>query len=232
VLEEGLEVTDPCVMFFDGSKSDDATGLVGCRLSDGHLVTLGVWQRPTGGRAAGWVVNRAAVDLKVRECLAALDVVAFWADPSHAKDDDSTGFWDDIIDGWHRDFGAKLKHWAVASGADRHSIMWDMASSERIRQFTLAAERFTAELEDAAEAATEDRPRGLTWDGHPANRQHLQNARRAPNRWGVSLSKEHRESARKIDLAVCDVGARMLRRVVLNKAETETSRSGIVRGIR
>ena len=40
-------------MFFDGSKSDDATGLVGCRLSDGHVFTLGMWQRPPGGRGDG-----------------------------------------------------------------------------------------------------------------------------------------------------------------------------------
>lgn len=44
---EGVELQpgDEIVVFFDGSKSDDATGLVACRLSDGHLQTLGVWRR-------------------------------------------------------------------------------------------------------------------------------------------------------------------------------------------
>jgi hypothetical protein len=55
------------------------------------------------------------------------------------------------------------------------------------------------------------------------------NARRRPNKWGVSLGKEHRESARKVDLAVCAVGARMLRRLVLNKETSgKKPRSGKV----
>src|SRR5690606_41017409 len=48
--DAGESPADEWVLFFDGSKSDDATGLVGCRLSDGHIVTLGVWERPSGGR--------------------------------------------------------------------------------------------------------------------------------------------------------------------------------------
>jgi hypothetical protein len=42
----------------------------------------------------------------------------------------------------------------------------------------------------------------------------------------VSLGKEHRESARKVDLAVCAVGARMLRRVVLNLRASKKQRTG------
>jgi hypothetical protein len=37
--------------------------------------------------------------------------------------------------------------------------------------------------------------------------RHLINARRAPNKYGVSLRKDNRESAKKIDLAVCAAGA-------------------------
>ena len=209
------ERAEPLVLFFDGSKSDDATGLMGCRLRDGHLLTLGIWQRPHGEAAKGWTVNRHEVDQRVREILAERHVVAFYADPSHAKDLDETGYWDAIIDGWHRDYGRRLKHWATKSGAGRHSIMWDMTSPERLRLFTIAAERFTAELADGA----------ITHDAHPALVAHLKYARRAPNRYGVSLAKQHRESPRKVDLAVCAVGARMLREVVLNGPRR---RSGIV----
>lgn len=206
------------VAFFDGSKSDDATGFVLARMDDGHLLTAGVWQRPHGSAGAGWVVDRNEVDRVVRDVLEGGRVVAFFADPGHMKDDDVTGWWDSIIDGWHRDFGRDLKYWAVRSGDGRHSIMWDMASPERNRQFTEAAMRFTKELEDGT----------LTHDGHPALVQHLKNARRAPNRYGVSLAKEHRESARKIDLAVCAVGARMLRRIVMNATGGRSRRSGVV----
>src|SRR5690606_41790137 len=74
-----------------------------------------------------------------------------------------------------------------------------------VPEFTQAAEWFAAELGDHA----------IIHDGGARLRQHLLNAKRAPNRWGVSIRKEHRESARKIDLAVCAVGARMVRRLVL-----------------
>lgn len=217
---------EPMVMFFDGSKSDDATALVGCRLSDGHLLTLGVWQKPSGGAGEAWTVNRGEVDAAVRAILDEGLVRAFYADPAHAKDDDETGWWDSIIDGWHRDYGAKLGHWATKSGDARHSIMWDMSSPARLAQFTTAAETFVAELEQRDDFGRL-MPAGFTHDGHPAMKSHLKNARRAPNRFGVSLSKEHRESPRKIDLAVCAVGARMLRRVVLN-APQEKPRTGVV----
>jgi hypothetical protein len=44
--------------------------------------------------------------------------------------------------------------------------------------------------------------------------QHMKNARRREGRYGVSIGKEHRSSSRKVDLAVCAVGARMLWRTV------------------
>jgi hypothetical protein len=50
------------------------------------------------------------------------------------------------------------------------------------------------------------------------------NARRAPNRYGVSLRKDNRESAKKIDLAVCAAGARMLWRLVVL---SRVSKSGL-----
>lgn len=206
---------DEWALFFDGSKSDDSTGLVGCRLSDGHIVTLGVWEKPTGGRGEGWVVDRFDVDLTVRRVLESRKVAAFFADPSHAKDEDGFGFWDAVIDGWHRDFGERLELWAVQSGPNRHSIMWDMSSQANHKLFTQAAEAFVVELEQQfkqPEAAPT-----LTIDGHPLLVAHMRNARRFPNRFGVSLMKDHRESARKIDLAVCAVGARMVRRLVLNR---------------
>lgn len=198
---------EPIVLFFDGSKSDDATAVVACRLSDGHVVTAGIWQKPVGAEGEGWVVDRTDVDDTVRKVLDEGHVVAFYADPSHTKDGDGiTGFWDATIDGWHRDYANKLKHWSVRSGDGKHSIMWDMTSPARSGQFTQAAATFVEELEGGK----------VTIDGNKTLRQHLKNARRAVNRWGVSLSKEHRESARKIDAAVCAVGARMLRRIVLN----------------
>lgn len=206
-------------LFFDGSKSDDATALMGCRLSDGHLLTLGMWQKPPKGRGVtGWTAPRDRVDTRVVDVHEQYRIVAFWADPSHTRDDETQErYWDDLIDTWHRRWHTKYELWAQPS---QHSVMWDMTSSVRTEQFTAAAERFVTDIDAGAELATagEHDQRPLTHDGDGRFLIHCRNARRYPNRYGVSLWKGHRESEKKIDLAVCGVGARMLRRELLNQA--------------
>lgn len=219
------------VIFFDGSKSDDDTALVGCRLSDGYVFTLGHWYRPPGEAGKGWRVPRGDVDQRVCEVMGRFNVVAFWADPSHAKeDDDATSYWAGMIDDWHRRYKDRLQVWSLKTGNQMHSILWDMTSPERHRQFVEAAERFVEEME-TLDDVEEFKP-AFTHDGNPALMRHLKNARRNPStRWGVSLMKDGRESSRKIDLAVCAVGARMLRRVVLNRGlEEEKVTTGAVWG--
>lgn len=206
---------DPIVMFFDGSKSLDATALVGCRVSDGHTFLLGVWQRPAGARGRTWRAPRQEIDSRVTEVMERFNVVAFWADPSHAQDDDmSSRYWDGMIDDWHRRFRDRLQLWAVKSGTTQHSIMWDMTSPERSKQFVDAAQTFVEEMEQKNDI--EDFAPSFTTCGHPVLMTHLKNACEAPSKWGTTLSKPTRKSRRKIDAAVCAVGARMLRRYVLN----------------
>ena len=65
--------------------------------------------------------------------------------------------------------------------------------------------------------------------------RHVANARRRPNRYGVSIGKESPRSPNKIDAAVCVIGARMVRRLVLaspewQKRTTKRTRSGRVYG--
>jgi hypothetical protein len=232
VLEAGWIVgpEEPIVMFFDGSKSDDATALVGCRLSDGYIFTIGVWQPPEQKeRAKTWLAPRAAVTMRVKEAFTRFNVVAFWGDPSHAKDDeDSSRYWDGLFDDWMRDYKDKLdpKHWPVKSGLRRHAVMFDMTSSDRLKLFVEAAEEFTETMETLNDI--EEYAPGFQIDGHPAMVKHLEQAVLYPTAWGTSLMKENRESKRKIDLAVCAVGARMLRRIVLNLAEEEETKPAAV----
>lgn len=209
---------EPIVAFFDGSKSDDSTGLVGCRISDGHVFVIDVWSKPAGERGKGWIVPRDAVDDAVSGMFAAYKVHALYADPSDTRDDDGERFWEPMLDDWHRRYGPQLKLWPVQSGDRRHSISWDMRSREHTGQFTGAAERFLAEVIAGR----------FTHDGDIRLRQHVRNARRRPNDYGVSLGKAHRESPRKVDLAVCAVGARMVRRLLLNKDTSTKQRSGRV----
>jgi hypothetical protein len=216
-----LYPADEVAAFFDGSKSDDTTGLLVCRISDGHLFRLGAWPRPSGWddkRMGPWRVPRGEVDARVDWMFENLTVTAFYADPSHALDDDAERYWDGVIDGWHRRYSNRIdpKLWAVRTGDNRSAFQWDMASPERSAHFTGAAERFVADVEE----------KSVKFKADALLKQHLKNARRRPNRWGVSLGKEHRESVKKIDLAVCAVGARMLRRIVLNLRATEKPRTG------
>jgi hypothetical protein len=205
-------------MFLDCSKSDDATGLVVARISDGYRETLGMWIRPPGARGDGWTVPRDRVDEKVREVKRARRIVAFFGDPSHVLDDESRDrYWDALFDEWHRDFKDDLRVWAKPGAQQGHSIMWDMADPLRVKEFTAACEQTLQEIEEGA----------LLHDGDARLRRHVLNARRAPNRWGVSIAKRHRESKDKIDLAVCMVGAGMVRRIYLNSKKNERERTGV-----
>ena len=199
--DETLTDGDTVVMFGDGSKSDDATGLVACRVSDGLCQVLHVQQPKTGA-----VVDRDAVDHAVVQAMARFRVVAFWFDPSHAKDDDAEGdnrFWWPLVDEWSQRYGRRLKCHPVGSGNRAHAVAFDMASPANVAAFTAAVEQTLGEFEAGA----------VVFASSSWLVEHLCNARRAPGKFGVSIRKEHRESRRKIDLAVCLVGARMVRRV-------------------
>ena len=205
-----IDPKEPIVMFGDGSKADDSTGLVGWCPRTNFFFVIGVWQKPKGDLGKLWRAPRGEVDARVDEAFARFNIVAFFFDPSHTKDDEnSTPYWDTACDGWHQRHGDRLQYWAVQSGDKRHSVKWDMTSPARQSEFVQGAERFREEMKLG----------GLfTHDSHPALVEHLRNAKaNIANRYGVTLMKEHRESERKIDLAVCAVGAAMLARLVMNK---------------
>jgi hypothetical protein len=74
---------------FDGSKFLDATALVACRMSDGKLFTLRVWERPSD--AIQWKVPTVDVDRAVRDAFEAYRVTLMFADPYR---------WQDYLDTW------------------------------------------------------------------------------------------------------------------------------------
>ena len=216
--ERVVELGERVFLFGDGSKSDDATALLGCCESDGHVFTVGVWQRPP--RVEDWVVDRAAVDRRVREAHDLWTVVGFFWDPSDARDDE-TGerFWESYCDDWDRDFGDSYELLAVPRSSEKHakhSVIWDMRWPTHQATFVEHAERFTSDV----------KAQGLTHDGAERLKQHVKNARRRPNKYGVSLGKEHRESSRKIDAAVCAVGVRMMWRLAKAQPTKETHNGG------
>jgi hypothetical protein len=221
VVADGEQIA----MFLDCSKSEDATGLVAARLSDGHVFTLGAWQRPHGERGKGWLVPRHEVDAAVRLAMETDSVTWFGVDPSPAKDDETEAlYWAPLVDEWHRDFRDTLPLWATP-GQQGHAVRFDMRLSQpggvqRNRAFTEAAEQVANEIDEEG---------SLTHDGDARLRIHVHNARRRPNKWGVSLGKVNRDSRKLVDLAVCMVGARMGRPLALNSGITsKRKRSGRV----
>lgn len=217
VLRAGWQVVSPVdeiVMFFDGSKSGDSTAICGCRISDGYTFLIGLWEKPKGDRGRTWLAPREIIDARVHEAMDTFNVVAFWADPSHSKDDaDGVRYWDGLIDKWHLKWGELFEKavWASQSGDKLSSIMWDMASPVHAATFSEAVVRIRDEFDS----------RRVIWDGHPGLRQHLRNARTFMGKYGMILRKPGRGSSKKIDAAVCFVGARMLARIVGNKPEQE-----------
>lgn len=131
-------------------------------------------------------IDRAAVDRAVRAAFERYDVVGFYSDLYP---------WQSYVDTWGEEFGRDLCIKATA----RHAIAWDMRT--RSREFTHACERLHAAIVDGQ----------ITHDGSERFRQHVHNARRAPNSHGISVRKEHRESARKIDSVPAAVLARLAR---------------------
>lgn len=161
------------VLAFDGSKTDDHSALLGCEIETGHIFTLGIWDPArTGGE-----IDRELVDMAVERAFALYDVVGFYSD-LHP--------FESYVDKWAEEHGKGL---CVKSSA-RHPIAWDMRA--RQKDATFAVEKLYAAIVEG----------DLTHDGHPELQQHIANARRWPNQYGITIRKEHRESARKIDAAV------------------------------
>lgn len=72
---------------FDGSLNNDSTVLRGCRMSDGFLFRVGVWEKPDGPAGEGWQVPRAEVLAAIRRAHADYDVVRGYYDPHEWRSD-------------------------------------------------------------------------------------------------------------------------------------------------
>lgn len=107
---------DRIALGFDGSLYDDATALLGCRLDDGLVFVLDVWEKPAGRAALGWEVPRGGVDAAVHLAMGTFDVTRFYLDPP---------YWQAELDRWHGQWGEVVVAW------------W----TNRDRQMALALER-------------------------------------------------------------------------------------------
>ena len=166
---------DEIVMGFDGGKTDDATVLIALRLKDKCAFVLHLQEKPLGPEGDGWMVNRERVDAAVHDAFRTYDVKGFFAD---------VALWESYIDSWAEEYGEGLE--VKASGV--HPIAWDMRRSQQT--VTRAHERLMQSIFDAV----------LRFSTlHTGLRRHTLNAKRKENNYGISFTKESRESPRKVD---------------------------------
>ncbi|HET9500365.1 MAG TPA: hypothetical protein VFO98_08895 [Marmoricola sp.] len=221
--EDALEPGDRIALFGDGSKSGDDTGLLAIRLSDGLAQVLHHQHPGRDSDGKPILVNRNELDAAVILAFDTYKPVAFWFDPSHAKADDAIEddrFWWPLVDKWHERYHGRLdkRFWPVKSGTKTHSVAFDMSGSAAQQLFQPAVLQVREDLE-AGDAPYRD---------SAVLRRHMKNARRREGRFGETIGKESRSSARKIDLAVCFVGGRMLWRIVRLSANKRTPGHGRV----
>lgn len=175
-----LRKDDQITLGFDGSRGGDHTALCACRISDGAIFLLNVWNPES---YPGNKIPTTAVDKAVRDAFAHYDVVSFRADVKE---------FESYIDQWEADFRKRL----VVKASAGNLIAYDMRSKGK-REFLIECERFR-------DAVIEG---NIKHDANPVLRQHIMNARQRPSDTYdlVGIGKESRMSDRKIDAAVTAV---------------------------
>ena len=168
---------DRITLGFDGSKSNDWTALVACRVEDGCLFLIGVWNpEKYDGQ-----IPREDVDAVVRSCFERYEVVAFRADVKE---------FESYVDAWSRDFKKQIK----VNASPNNPIAFDMRGQTK---------RFSFDCEKFLDAVLEEE---LSHSANVTLRQHVLNARRYPTTYdAISIRKASKDSSKKIDAAVCCV---------------------------
>lgn len=197
-----LKKGDKITLGFDGSKSNDWTALVACRVDDAMLFVIQTWNPenyPNGE------VPREDVDAVVRSCFEAYDVVAFRADVKE---------FEAYVDQWGQSFKKRLK----VNATPGNPVAFDMRG--QTKRFALDCERFL-------DAVLE---REIYHDGNPTLRQHVLNARRHPTTFdAISIRKQSKDSSKKIDAAVCAVLAFGARQDYLMSKKARSGGAVIIR---
>jgi hypothetical protein len=193
---------DVIVLGFDGSRGRtkgraDATALIGCRVSDGHLFEIGqrsIWEEPRDNtrrivgadgrkhKKSEWLPPVAEIDAAVRWAFQRYTVVGFYADPSG---------WNEYVAKWEAAFGARLK---VKATQLRPIAAWPRGKAAS-----------AVEAVDVLHKAITNG--ACSHDGSSALTRHALNARKRPVRTGYLLYKSYPDSPDKIDAAYAAVMA-------------------------
>lgn len=173
--DEKLQLNDTICLGFDGSIKDDSTALVACRLSDGLLSLLGIWEKPDMADD-DWQVDRVAVNATVAETMEKYNVIGFYCDPAH---------WQDYVDAWTQKWG--------------HSMLQPAINGKPLEWWTHRPLAMIHALQRFREAVV---MKELKHDGGKVLRRQVLNAKNRTGAQGITIAKEHPHSKRKIDAAM------------------------------
>lgn len=142
---------------FDGSRTDDATGLVGTVIETGYQFKIAVWERPAEGdpEYLDWEVPRGEVDEALSDAMSRWNVVLVFADPPYWEGmvDDWHGRWPDKVvkfhTNQHRKMAEALKAYVSAIKAGEHTFDGD---ADLLRHFGNARKRELKVKDDKDEA--------------------------------------------------------------------------------
>lgn len=138
-----LHKDDPITLGFDGGIRDDSTALVACRIEDGGLFPIKVWEKPEGSK--DWEVDFVSVDLYVRETLKNYNVIRMNCDPA---------YWQDIVGRWASDYDGIVWEWwtsrkkAMAESNERFSTAVATGSLKHRNDEVLTRHVLNAHIEE------------------------------------------------------------------------------------
>lgn len=186
-LTKTIASDEPVVLGFDGSRGRvrgraDATALIGCRVRDGHIFTVHVWEAPYGSAGKDWSAPTEEVTAEVRDSFKRWNVIGLYADPSG---------WQTQIAEWQAEFNNRLR---VRASLRDPMAVWPRSKDTR-------AVEAVEDLRRAVVTAE------MTQDGSAVLMRHVLNARRRQARNGYLLYKKYPESPDKIDAAYAAVMA-------------------------
>lgn len=169
---------------FDGSRSTDATALIGTEILTGYQWKLGLWERP--GNVKTWEVPVGEVSDLVAHAFEYWQVWRFYADPP---------YWESVIAEWM----GKYNDGEEASKA--RVVKWYTAGSTN-RKLATAVLAYLNAMTDGS----------LTHDGDPDFARHIANAQKRQlqikDDKGVpmfTLQKERPDSPKKMDAAMAAI---------------------------
>jgi hypothetical protein len=215
VQDDSIVDRDVIVLGFDGSRGrakgkPDASALIGCRVRDGLVFQVGIWEADDRPDAwADWSPPLVEIEAAIADAFKRYRVVGFYADPGRD--------WRSHVNAWEARYGSQLK----VRGTRDHPIEWWMTGGR-----AGLVEQAIEQCEGAI------RNRDLRHDGSLALTRHVLNSRRRLSHGRLALAKESPASSKKIDAAVAMVLAWQARNAAVAAGVGVAPKAGMVRRVR